>query len=145
MGLRPAWIQTSLHIGADWSESMLFAISFSTCNRNVSEQHGSWSDCADAQLVWIHAGCKPIMLVLSWCGSIKPVPRLAVVYICCLIMVCTVCYWVNTYYTPKNEVCGGVYRSHPVVGWSVGPDVLCIFLVRSITWKLMLGIQYNYI
>ncbi|XP_060583434.1 uncharacterized protein LOC132739690 isoform X1 [Ruditapes philippinarum] len=41
------------------------------------------------------------------------------------------------YYTPKNEVWGGVYRSHPVVGRSVGrsdgPDVRCIFLVRSIT------------
>jgi hypothetical protein len=33
MGLRPAWIETSLHIHAVWSGSMLFAISFSTCNR----------------------------------------------------------------------------------------------------------------
>jgi hypothetical protein len=35
MGLRPAWIQTRLRIciRAVWSGSMLFAISFSTCNR----------------------------------------------------------------------------------------------------------------
>jgi hypothetical protein len=33
MGLRPAWIQTSLRIRAVWSGSMLFAISFSTCYR----------------------------------------------------------------------------------------------------------------
>jgi hypothetical protein len=33
MGLHPAWIQTSLHICAVWSGSMLFAISFPTCNR----------------------------------------------------------------------------------------------------------------
>jgi hypothetical protein len=33
-----------------------------------SEQHGTWSDCADAQLVWIHAGRKRTMLVLSWPG-----------------------------------------------------------------------------
>jgi hypothetical protein len=33
MGLRPAWIQTSPRIRAVWSGSMLFAISFSTCNR----------------------------------------------------------------------------------------------------------------
>jgi hypothetical protein len=31
--LPPAWIQTSLRIHAFWSGSMLFAISFSTCNR----------------------------------------------------------------------------------------------------------------
>jgi hypothetical protein len=37
----------------------------------VSEQHGSWSDYADAQaaMVWIHAGRKPITLVLYWRGS----------------------------------------------------------------------------
>jgi hypothetical protein len=33
MGLRPAWIQTSLRIRAVWSGSMLFPISFSTCYR----------------------------------------------------------------------------------------------------------------
>jgi hypothetical protein len=33
MGLRPAWIQTSLRIRAVWSGSMLSAISFSTCYR----------------------------------------------------------------------------------------------------------------
>jgi hypothetical protein len=33
MGLRPAWIQTSLRLHAVWSGSMLFAFSFSTCNR----------------------------------------------------------------------------------------------------------------
>jgi hypothetical protein len=33
VGLRPAWIQTSLCLRAVWSGSMLFAISFSTCNR----------------------------------------------------------------------------------------------------------------
>jgi hypothetical protein len=50
MGLRPAWIQTSMRIRAVWAGSMLFAISFSTCNiEYVSEQHASWSDCADAQ------------------------------------------------------------------------------------------------
>jgi hypothetical protein len=31
--LRPAWIQTSLRIRAVWLGSMLFAFSFSTCNR----------------------------------------------------------------------------------------------------------------
>jgi hypothetical protein len=31
--LLPAWIQTSLRIRAVWSGSILFAISFSTCNR----------------------------------------------------------------------------------------------------------------
>jgi hypothetical protein len=49
VGLRPAWIQTSLSVRAVWSGNMLFAISFSTCNRWVSEQHGSWSDCTDTQ------------------------------------------------------------------------------------------------
>jgi hypothetical protein len=49
MGLLPAWIQISLRILAVWSGSMLFAISFSTCYRVVSEQHEYWSDCADAQ------------------------------------------------------------------------------------------------
>jgi hypothetical protein len=33
MGLRPAWIQTSLRIRAVWSGSMMFTISFSTCYR----------------------------------------------------------------------------------------------------------------
>jgi hypothetical protein len=33
MGLRPAWIQTSLRIRAVWSRSMLFAFSFSICYR----------------------------------------------------------------------------------------------------------------
>jgi hypothetical protein len=33
MGLWPAWIQPSLRIRTDWSGSMLFAISFSTCYR----------------------------------------------------------------------------------------------------------------
>jgi hypothetical protein len=33
MGLRSAWFHTSLRIRAVWSESMLFAISFSTCYR----------------------------------------------------------------------------------------------------------------
>jgi hypothetical protein len=33
VGLQPAWIQTSLRIRAVWSGSMLFAVSFSTCNR----------------------------------------------------------------------------------------------------------------
>jgi hypothetical protein len=49
MGLRPAWIQTSLRIHAVWSGSMLFAISFVSLlvTELVSEQHGSWSDCAD--------------------------------------------------------------------------------------------------
>jgi hypothetical protein len=70
MGLRPAWVQTSLRIRAVWSGSILFAISFFTCYRVVSERHGSWSDCADMRkLVWIHAGRKPIMLVLSCRGS----------------------------------------------------------------------------
>jgi hypothetical protein len=32
VGLRPTWIQTSLRLRAVWSGSMLFAISFSTCN-----------------------------------------------------------------------------------------------------------------
>jgi hypothetical protein len=58
MGLRPAWIQTSLRIRAVWSGSMLFAISFFTCYRVCK------------RTAWIHAGRKPVMLVLSWRGSI---------------------------------------------------------------------------
>jgi hypothetical protein len=60
MRLRPAWIQTSLGIRAVWSGSMLFAISFSTCNR------------VGKQIAWILTrlrGHKYIMLVLSWRGS----------------------------------------------------------------------------
>jgi hypothetical protein len=40
----------------------------------------------------------------------------------------------HNHYTPETKF-------HPVVGWSRGP---CIFLVRSITWRLMDGIQYNF-
>jgi hypothetical protein len=43
--LWPAWMQTSMRIRAVWSGSILFTISFSTCNR-VGKP---WSDCADAQ------------------------------------------------------------------------------------------------
>jgi hypothetical protein len=39
----------SLRICTVLSGSMLFAISFSTCKGVVSEQHGSWSDCADEE------------------------------------------------------------------------------------------------
>jgi hypothetical protein len=50
MRLRPAWIQTSLRYRAVRSESMLFAITFSTCNRVCKRTpwilirlHGCWS------------------------------------------------------------------------------------------------------
>jgi hypothetical protein len=56
-------------VRATWSGSMMFAISFTTCYRVVSEQNGSWSDWRMRRLVWIHAGRKRIMLVLSWRGS----------------------------------------------------------------------------
>jgi hypothetical protein len=65
MGLRPAWIHSSLRIHAVWSGSMLFAISFSTCNRVYKRT--AWilirlRGCAG----W--SGCKRTMLVLSWHG-----------------------------------------------------------------------------
>jgi hypothetical protein len=50
MGLRPAWIQTSLRISAVWSWSMLFANSFSTCIRV-----GKW-------IAWI-------LIRLRWCSG----------------------------------------------------------------------------
>jgi hypothetical protein len=56
--VRPAWIQTSL-------QSMLFAISFPTWSR-VGKRTG-WI------LIFIHAGRKPIMLVLSWLASYVPI------------------------------------------------------------------------
>jgi hypothetical protein len=67
MGLRPAWIQTSLQSDQDpccsLSDSLL-VIGF------VSQQHGSWYQTVRMRrLIWIHAGRKPIMLVLSWRGS----------------------------------------------------------------------------
>jgi hypothetical protein len=65
LGLRPAWIQTSLHIHAVWSGSMLFAISFSTCYGLVSEQHESWSDCLDAQ-----AGLDPCWSQIHYVGFV---------------------------------------------------------------------------
>jgi hypothetical protein len=49
MGLRPAWIQTSLRICAVWSGSMPFAYKPIISKETDSEQHGSWSDCADAK------------------------------------------------------------------------------------------------
>jgi hypothetical protein len=61
MRLRPAWIKTSLHICAVWSGSMLFTISFSTCNSVCK-----WTAWI---LIWIHAGGKRITLVLLWHGS----------------------------------------------------------------------------
>jgi hypothetical protein len=53
--LPPAWIQTSLHIRAVWSGSMLFAISFSTCNRDCKRT--AW---ILIRLVWIHAGANAL-------------------------------------------------------------------------------------
>jgi hypothetical protein len=49
MGLRPAWIQTSLRIHTVWSGSMLFAISSLLVIGFVIKQHGTWWECADAQ------------------------------------------------------------------------------------------------
>jgi hypothetical protein len=74
MRLRPAWIQTSLPISAVWLGSMLFAISYSICNRVC--KRGSWSDWVDAQ-----AGLDPcwlqtyyvgfvMMRLISWIGQI---------------------------------------------------------------------------
>jgi hypothetical protein len=71
VGVRPAWIQTSLRLRAVWSGSMLFAISFSTCYR----------DCKRTAWILIRLrGCagwsgsmlvaNPLCwLVLSWRGS----------------------------------------------------------------------------
>jgi hypothetical protein len=53
MGLRPAWIQTSLRI-------------YSVTNRGTdSEQYGSWSDCADAQ-----AGLNPCWSQTHYVGFV---------------------------------------------------------------------------
>jgi hypothetical protein len=63
VGLRPAWIQTSLRIRAVWSGSMLFAISFPACYRVCKRTAWirCWSDCADAQagldLCWSQTHC----------------------------------------------------------------------------------------
>jgi hypothetical protein len=65
--LQPAWIQTSLRVRAVWSGSMLFAISFSTCNRVGKPT--AWTLIRLRRLVWIHAGRKRTMLVLPWRGS----------------------------------------------------------------------------
>jgi hypothetical protein len=46
---------------------MLFAISFSTCNR--VGKRTAWILIRLRRLVWIHAGGKPIMFVLSWRGK----------------------------------------------------------------------------
>jgi hypothetical protein len=69
--LRQAWTQTSLRIHAVWSGSMLFAVSFSTCN--IVGKQTAWilirlRECAG----WsgsINAGHKRTMLVLSRRGS----------------------------------------------------------------------------
>jgi hypothetical protein len=68
MGLRPAWIQTSLCIRTVWSGSMLIAIGFSTCYRVCKQT--AWILIRLRKLIWIHAGRKPTMLVFSWHGSI---------------------------------------------------------------------------
>jgi hypothetical protein len=74
MGLRPACIQTSLRICPVWSGSMLFAISFYTCNRVGNRTAwilirlrgcAGWSAsmlvantlrwfCHDAAHIWLH-------------------------------------------------------------------------------------------
>jgi hypothetical protein len=51
---------------------------------------------------------------------------------------------------PQIEVCGGYigvtwWSVSWSVGLSVGPAVRCIFFVRSITWKLLVVIQNNFI
>jgi hypothetical protein len=49
MGLRPAWIQNSLRIRAVWSGPCCALTNPITSRETDSEQHGSWSDCAEAQ------------------------------------------------------------------------------------------------
>jgi hypothetical protein len=60
MGLLPAWIQTSLRIRTVWSKDPCCSLSVSLRAIGfVSEQHGSWSDCA---------GWSGSMLVANpWC------------------------------------------------------------------------------
>jgi hypothetical protein len=54
--------------------------------------------------------------------------------------------WVGWLVSMGGWVAGSVGRLvGRSVGRSVGPTVRCIFLVRSITWRLMVGIQFNFI
>jgi hypothetical protein len=46
------------------------------------------------------------------------------------------------YYTPEKKLGGGFIW---VAQWSVCPAIRCIVFVQSITWRLMVGIQYNFI
>ena len=45
-----------------------FKILYECCG-SFNKQEGSSPECADAQLMWIHTGCKVILLVFSWRGS----------------------------------------------------------------------------
>jgi hypothetical protein len=64
MRLWPAWIQTSLRIRAVWSGFSCSLTNPITSSKTDSEQHGSWSDCAEAQAgLDPYAGRKHIILV----------------------------------------------------------------------------------
>jgi hypothetical protein len=60
MGLRPAWIQTSLRIRTVWSGSKLFAISFSTCYRVFK------------RTAWILIRLRGCVCILTQSESLRP-------------------------------------------------------------------------
>jgi hypothetical protein len=75
-------------------------------------------------------------------------------YLCCLCLcICKVLkfFWKKKFRAckiliipPKTNFIGHIGVTRWSVGRSVGPVVRCIFLVRSITWRLMVGNQYNF-
>ena len=71
--VRPAKTQLSLSIRPVWSESSLFAW------RKLRSLATHWAHSEDSdqtgrmpRLIWVFAGCKVILLVLSWGGSNAP-------------------------------------------------------------------------
>jgi hypothetical protein len=70
MGLRPAWFQTSLRIRAIMIR--IHAVRLQTLlqlGKLIANSTDPDQTARMRRLVWIHAGGKPIMLVLSWRGS----------------------------------------------------------------------------
>jgi hypothetical protein len=85
--------QLSIRAVSVWSGSMLFAISLSTCNRLISKQHVSWSDCAAAQ-----AGLDPCWSQTHFVGFV--VTRLIYCCFCFLFSLYFIngsCLWLYLY------------------------------------------------
>ena len=62
--VRPAKIQISLRIRADWSESSLSAFGIAKDTKFFScGQRRLWSDCTDAQVIWVFVGrtCQKVL------------------------------------------------------------------------------------